>query len=58
MKKDLVKMLCCPVCKGELELFIKKKDDEEIIEGKLKCNKCNCDYSIEEGIPNLLPQID
>ena len=58
MKKDLLEILCCPICKGELELIIKKKNNEEITEGKLICKQCNCDYPIEEGIPNLLPQHD
>jgi len=58
MKKDLVEILCCPTCKGDLELTIKKKDNEEIIEGKLTCKGCNCVYPIKEGIPNLLPQKD
>ncbi len=56
MKKDLVQVLCCPVCKGKLQLFTKKKDNGEITEGKLTCKNCNCEYPIQDGIPNLLPQ--
>ncbi len=55
MKKDLVDILCCPVCKGDLELIIKKEDEKEILEGSLRCGKCDVDYPIENGIPNLLP---
>ena len=50
-----MKILCCPVCKGDLELRIKKEDDKEVIEGTLHCAKCNEDYPIQDGIPNLLP---
>ena len=56
MKKDMVKILCCPTCKGDLELDIKKEDKGEIIEGSFTCKTCNCNYSIEDGIPNLLPK--
>ncbi len=55
MKRDLMEILCCPVCKGDLELVV-DKEEEEIIEGKLICKKCNVNYPIEDSIPNLLPQ--
>ena len=56
MKKDMVKILCCPTCKGDLELDVKKEEKGEIIEGSFTCKKCNCNYSIDDGIPNLLPK--
>ena len=56
MKKDILDILCCPTCKGDLELTIKKEENEEIIEGKLTCKKCSSSYSIGGGIPNLLPK--
>jgi uncharacterized protein YbaR (Trm112 family) len=56
MKKDMIEILCCPTCKGDLKLEIKKEDNQEIIEGSFTCKKCNCKYTIEDGIPNLLPK--
>ena len=56
MKIDLMDILCCPVCKGELELKVEKKEDENILEGKLICHKCNVEYPIHDGIPDLLPK--
>lgn len=50
-----MKILCCPVCKGDLELRIAKEDSAEVIEGTLYCQKCNESYPIQDGIPNLLP---
>ncbi len=55
MKKDLMEILCCPVCKGDLQLSVKKEEGGEIIEGSLYCPKCKETYPIEDGIPNLLP---
>lgn len=55
MKKDLMDILCCPVCKGDLTLTVKKEEDGEIIDGSLYCKQCNETYPIEDGIPNLLP---
>ncbi len=55
MKKDLMNILCCPVCKGDLDLRISKEDAAEVLEGTLHCKKCNESYPIQDGIPNLLP---
>ena len=55
MKRGLMEILCCPVCKGELELSVRKQSKTEILEGELRCQACEVDYPIEEGIPNLLP---
>jgi uncharacterized protein YbaR (Trm112 family) len=55
MKKDLMDILACPVCKGALTLKVDEGDDTEVVKGTLHCQKCVVDYSIEEGIPNLLP---
>jgi uncharacterized protein YbaR (Trm112 family) len=56
MKKDIVDILCCPTCKGDLKLTILKEEENEIIEGSFKCTKCNCVYPIKDGIPDLLPK--
>ncbi len=55
MKRDLMEILACPVCKGELELTVEQEDEKEVIKGSLYCRNCNETYPIEEGIPNLLP---
>lgn len=55
MKKTLMEILACPVCKGELELKIEAEDGDEVITGSLFCGKCDETYPIEDAIPNLLP---
>ena len=55
MKKDLMNILACPVCKGALELRVDEEDEEEVIKGALLCGKCDESYPIEDSIPNLLP---
>ncbi len=56
MRKDMLDILCCPTCKGDLILDVKKEEKGEIIAGSFTCKKCNTIYSIEDGIPNLLPK--
>ncbi len=48
-------IICCPVCKGELQLKVDKENEKEILAGFLTCGRCSFDYPIEDGIPNLLP---
>jgi len=55
MKRRLLKILCCPVCKGPLVLEVESEDVGEVTKGTLYCSECSVHYPIDEGIPNLLP---
>ena len=55
MKKDLMKILACPVCKGELQMTVDTEEGDEVIAGSLLCSVCDETYPIEDTIPNLLP---
>lgn len=54
MKRELMEILVCPVCKGELQLNV-TEEKEEVISGSLYCQKCDYSYPIVDTIPNLLP---
>ncbi len=56
MKKKLMDVLVCPVCKGKLELKVTEEKAGEIVTGSLDCAKCRVSYPITGGIPNLLPR--
>jgi uncharacterized protein YbaR (Trm112 family) len=55
MKKEMMNILACPLCKGELVLNISNDEGEEVISGTLYCAACDEYYPIEKGIPNMLP---
>ncbi len=55
MKKELMEILACPVCKNELELRVETEEGDEVIQGSLLCAQCDEVYPIEDAIPNLLP---
>jgi uncharacterized protein YbaR (Trm112 family) len=55
MKKELMNILACPVCKGELELSVEEENVQEIVAGSLYCPRCDINYPIVDTIPNLLP---
>jgi uncharacterized protein YbaR (Trm112 family) len=55
MKRDLMDILACPLCKGDLTLEVFSENDYEIVTGKLSCAACKETYPIEDGIPNMLP---
>jgi SAM-dependent methyltransferase/uncharacterized protein YbaR (Trm112 family) len=50
---DLLRWLCCPSCRGDLELL----DDNgagEVLEGALMCGACSKRYPIVRGIPRFV----
>ena len=54
MKRDLLDILVCPVCKSSnLELLV-FKESEEIEEGMMTC-ECDRWYPIIDTIPHMLP---
>lgn len=55
MKRALMDILVCPVCKGKLTLTVDKENEKEIVSGSLYCPHCDVRYPIEDSIPNLLP---
>jgi len=57
MKKEIIKILCCPTCKGDLTLEVQKEEKGEIITGTFMCPHCQVTYPIIDGIPDLLPRI-
>lgn len=56
MKKTLMDILCCPVCKGPLTLHVESQTQDEIVSGTLTCSRCRVVYPISDGIPDLLPR--
>lgn len=55
MKRNLMDILACPICKGDLELKVVEENEKEVVKGSLFCKKCSETYPIEDTIPNLLP---
>ncbi|MFC1995956.1 methytransferase partner Trm112 [Chloroflexota bacterium] len=56
MKKEMMDILACPVCKGKLELSMEEEAINEVVAGSLYCSKCSAHYPIVDTIPNLLPR--
>lgn len=55
VRRDLMDILACPICKSPLRLLVQEEQDSEVITGTLTCTKCGEVYPIEGAIPNLLP---
>lgn len=55
MKRDLMEILVCPICKNELVLTVEEEDNCEVVTGSLRCKSCYETYLIENSVPNLLP---
>jgi uncharacterized protein YbaR (Trm112 family) len=55
VKKALMEMLACPICKHhplDLHVF---HEDQEVVEGVIVCTQCHRWYPIIEEIPYMLP---
>jgi len=46
LDEELLEILVCPKCKGELEY----REEEE----SLRCHECRLRYEIDDGIPVML----
>ncbi len=54
MKEEFIALMCCPACRGELELRAEKRDGDEIMDGLLVCGNCGAEYRIKDGIPYMI----
>lgn len=55
MKRVLMEVLACPICKHHpLDLCV-FHEDQEVVEGLIVCKQCNRWYPIIEEIPYMLP---
>ncbi len=55
MKRELMDILACPICKGDLKLDVTDENETEIVGGSLYCPSCDEYYPIVDAVPNLLP---
>ena len=55
MKRGLMDILVCPVCRGPLRLSVVEEDGDEIVSGTLGCDSCGEIYPVADMIPNFLP---
>jgi SAM-dependent methyltransferase len=54
MKRSLVPLLACPVCRADLELQATEWDGDECMSGDLVCSSCHNSWDIVRGIPRFV----
>ena len=54
MKRWTINLVCCPVCRGKLDLQEGQAQDSEIIGGSLICRACRKTFIIERGLPRMV----
>jgi SAM-dependent methyltransferase/uncharacterized protein YbaR (Trm112 family) len=54
VKRDLVNLLCCPDCKGDLTLIDDTPDQPAVEAGGLVCPSCDQTFAIVRGIPRFV----
>ena len=55
MKKKILDMVVCPVCKARPDVRPEEETPDEIISGNLYCPNCAVYYPITDGVANMLP---
>src|SRR5437762_8433499 len=55
MKRDLLEILCCPECRGDLRLVGAEEASGEIESGELQCTACRRIYPIIRSIARFVP---
>ncbi len=53
LKKELLDILCCPKCKGDLH-YEPEKETPAGRTGRLTCKKCGKVYQVKNDIPIML----
>jgi len=53
MRAELIEWLCCPACRGALELHVSERDDEHVMRGSLVCTACGETFRITRGVPRM-----
>ncbi|HVK73805.1 MAG TPA: methyltransferase domain-containing protein [Kofleriaceae bacterium] len=56
MRRRLLDLICCPVCRAELTLAVSAERDDHVMEGELRCG-CGRSYPVTGGVPRLLPNL-
>lgn len=54
MKRDLLRVLCCPACAGWFELHDSVETEGEVISGRLVCQAGRHAYPITQGVPRFV----
>lgn len=55
MLKSLNRYLCCPICRGNLDLTVFVEDKGRVQEGALTCPSCHIIYPVTGWIPRFVP---
>jgi SAM-dependent methyltransferase len=55
MKRRLLSYIACPQCESRFDLQVEREQDEEILEGSLRCSGCQASFPVTRSIPRFLP---
>jgi SAM-dependent methyltransferase len=53
MRTSLTEWLCCPDCRGALDLSVTERDRDHVMSGSLVCQDCTAAFPITAGVPRM-----
>lgn len=57
MKSDLLELLVCSKCQGNLDMVEPKVLDDELLSARLFCPECSRTFALIEGIPRMVQDL-
>jgi len=58
MKTELLRLLCCPSCSGELILLHVLEGEDEVKSGTLGCASCAAEFPVNNYVPRFVPEVN
>jgi SAM-dependent methyltransferase/uncharacterized protein YbaR (Trm112 family) len=55
MRTELLKLLCCPSCSGDLKVVKSTESEGEIETGILACTDCSAEFPVVNFVPRFVP---
>lgn len=55
MKPSLIEYLGCPACRDPLRLSASRCEGPEVMEGELRCARCQESFPVRGGVPRFVP---
>jgi len=55
MHHELLAVLACPACRGDLALDVHDERDAEVVAGRLHCGNCPRAYPVVAAVPRFVP---
>ena len=58
MRDRLLGYLACPACQGDLDMKVRRRAGDHVMDGTLDCAACGATYAIRNGVPRMAVDVE